>query len=165
MKNKKKKISRKTFILKSSKGIAGFACSGIVLSAIQSCGIIEPPESIADLNAVCPCHLASFSFDGSVLRQPNNSITENIAPLKKYDTNLLNNELSINIDGNILTLDISNLNLSKDVGSHYAFEGDEYEELPRTGILLYFEENNVIALDRSCTHEGCQVGPFINNES
>ena len=99
---KNKKLSRKDFIIKSSKCIGGIACLSVSSSIINSCTKPTPLNNInseTEYITECPCHLAQFDQNGDVIQNP--STGESIDSLKKYNAQIIENEIKINSKGRL----------------------------------------------------------------
>ena len=92
---KKNKISRKEFILKTSKFTGGLVVCPAIITALYSCS--SDPASSSELPAgqifsECPCHHAKFDVEGVPLQGPNNSSPESISSLQQYSSVLNEND-------------------------------------------------------------------------
>jgi len=165
----KKNISRKEFITKSSKCVGNIVCTPLILSLINSCSKpnpVDPSENLdenSDINflAKCPCHNAQFDQNGNVLFGPTT------IPLSLYNTTNISDESFLiehdNISYEILFSD--HPTLLEINGISYSDGGDilddNLNELDSSGLLFYRKsDNELLALSRRCTHQGCPVDPF-----
>jgi len=85
-----KKITRKEFISKTGKCAGGLACSPILLSIFQSCGVTGPNEDCDSLYSVtCSAHNSVFNEEGMVIDGPAP------LPLLRYNVSLSNDKSKI----------------------------------------------------------------------
>lgn len=142
------KITRKDFIVKTGKCVGGFVCIPVAVSIFQSCS--DPVSPTSMYMAECPCHGAQFDQDGNVLKGPAQT------PLTQYTTTINNDFFTI--EGSNETIQFDDHPDLNDIGGVSAVENIDINE---DGILLYRKsEDEIIALSRTCTHNGCQVGSF-----
>ena len=157
-----KKISRKDFISKTSKCAGGVICTPIILSIFQSCSKPDPISPSVDEETIylseCPCHNAQFNQNGNVVQYP--STGEEIDPLKQYDIVSLSEDSFTVLGPNNSQLEI----LMSDHEPLKSIEGVSStgpNQLDGNGLLFYRKsQNEILALSRSCTHEGCTIDPF-----
>lgn len=156
---KKNNLSRKEFLIKSSKCIGGIACTSITASFIQSCSKPEPFNNITsetEFISECPCHLAQFDQEGNVIQHPNTG--EKIEPLIKYNTQIIDNEIIINNNNNELILNLTTHSSLQEIGGTASIDSNVIDP---QGLLLYRKnQTEIIALSKHCTHEGCTIGNF-----
>ena len=158
-----KKITRKEFIKLFGKVSGGVAFSPIVLSLFQSCGKPNPYEPFPDgtlyfSNCSLTCgHGAQFDQDGNVLNNPDTG--QSIASLTIYETSIVDNNIIIGEEGESgEIIPLSDHPELENVGGVSSLDTIDIEP---NGILLYHKsENNIIALSRTCTHEGCTIEKF-----
>ena len=159
--NIKKNISRKEFITKSGKCVGNIICTPLILSLLNSCSKPNPVAPNANFIAECPCHNAQFDQNGNVLSGPTTQ------PLNLYSTKNINDESFLieheNISYEILFSD--HPMLLEINGVSYSNGGDilddDLNELDSSGLLFFRKsDNELLALSRRCTHQGCPVDPF-----
>ena len=161
----KKNISRKEFITKSGKCVGNIICTPLILSLLNTCSKPNPvdPSLNSDVNfiAECPCHNAQFDQNGNVLSGPTTQ------PLNLYNTTNINDE-SFLIEHENISYEIffsDHPTLLEINGISYSDGGDvlddDLNELDSSGLLFFRKSNNeLLALSRRCTHQGCPVDPF-----
>ena len=162
---KRKDITRKEFIKKTGKCAGGIICTPIILSVFQSCSKPSPISSIDEDTlyvSECLCHGAQFDQEGNVVQNPNTG--EEIEPLLQYQvTNLNENSFTIiDEEDNQIVIPIDEHLSLQEIGgvSHIPSNSDNFDI---KGLLFYRKnENEIIALSRSCTHEGCSIETFEN---
>ena len=152
---KKNKISRKEFIVKTSKVAGGLFVCPAIISVLHSCSS-DPASSnesqVDEMFSECPCHQARFNVEGAPIQGPNNSSPESITSLEQYSSELNENEELI-IENN-LSLDVSAL----EVGSAIMLNENSVDG---SGLLIYRKtETQFNVLSRECTHNGCSIGAF-----
>ena len=156
---KKHKLSRKEFLIKSSKCIGGIACTSITASLIQTCSKPAPlnnATSTTEFISECPCHLAQFDQDGNVIQYPNTG--ENIEPLQKYETEIINDQIIIQNNDQELILNLSGFTDLQEVNGISSIGSNNIDP---QGLLLYRKnQNEIIALSKRCTHAGCTISDF-----
>lgn len=165
MMSKNKNVSRKEFITKSGKCVGNIICTPLILTLLNSCSKPNPVDPIVDSEtnfiAECPCHNAQFDQNGNVLSGPT------VEPLKIYYTSNINND-SFLIEHESISYEIffsehpALLNIN---GISYSNGSDIVDGnsnvLDLSGLLFFRKSNNeLIALSRRCTHQGCPVDPF-----
>ena len=137
------KITRKDFIVKTGKCVGGFVCIPAAVSIFQSCD--DPVSPTSMYMAECPCHGAQFDENGNVLKGPAQ------IPLAQFDTSFDEEGISVTINNNVETILFSDHPTLSEINGVSSTEE----------LLLYRKsENEVVALSRSCTHEGCTIGTF-----
>ena len=152
---KNKKITRKEFVVKTSKVAGGLVLCPIIMSALQSCSEnpVSSDNSCTDtgnnLFATCGLHGARFNTDGCSIQGPA------IDSLENYTSELNNNgELIIE---NSLIIDLKEYP-DLQVGSAIALDSNEINNV---GLLIYRKsENEFNVLSRVCTHAGGTIGAF-----
>jgi len=158
---KNKKLSRKDFIIKSSKCIGGIACLSVSSSIINSCTKPTPLNNInseTEYISECPCHLAQFDQNGDVIQNPTTG--ESIDSLEKYNAQIIENEIVIEDNNNSISIIISNYPNIQQIGGTISLGSNDIDS---QGILLYRKsQSEIIALSRKCTHTGCTIGNFKN---
>ena len=156
---KKNKLSRKEFLIKSSKCLGGISCTLITSSLIQTCSkpaILNNVTSSTEFISECPCHLAQFDQDGNVIQYPNTG--ENIEPLQKYDTVIVNDQIIIQNNEEELILNLSNFADLQEINGISSIDSNNIDP---QGLLLYRKsQNEIITLSKRCTHAGCTIGDF-----
>ena len=160
---KSNKITRRAFILKTSKAICGYMLLPVVVTSLTKCDALIRSEDCdsSELYSECPCHGARFNIEGEVVKQPYVGSAD--SPLKKYQANFSDKDLLI-IDPqnqeNSFTINIDDFPEISDVGGYIDLESNEIDG---TGFLIYRKSNNKFTvLSRECTHAGCPVDPFTN---
>ena len=78
------------------------------------------------------------------------------------------NPVSPGNGGSKVTIDLNDSKYSplKQVGGKVALDKGDESGLPENGIfIIRSSDSSVTVLDRTCTHQGCQVNPFTNNSA
>ena len=161
MKRKKKKITRKEFISKTTKCAGGLICTPMVLSIFQSCkkpDLLNSTDETTLYVSECECHEAQFDQEGNVVQNP---IADwdgvELAPLTQYSVVINENSFTIS---NELELSLEDHPSLKNIDGVSFTEENEIDD---KGLLLYRKsETEIIALSRTCTHQGCSVGALEN---
>ena len=160
---KNKKITRKAFILKTSKAICGYALLPVVVSSLTRCDTLLPSEDCnpSDLYSECPCHGARFDIEGEVVKQPYVGTAD--GPLKKYSADFSDQILIVTDpenQENSFSIDIDDFPEISSVGGYVDLESNDIDG---TGFLIYRKnDSEFTVLSRECTHEGCSVDPFTS---
>jgi Rieske Fe-S protein len=157
---KNKKITRKDFINKTGKCVGGIICVPMAVSLFQSC---DKPDLTGSTVAgalyisECPCHQAQFDQDGSVVQSPFTG--DAIASLQQYSTTINSDSFTVSDEnGNETEILFSDHESLETVGGVSHINSLDFNN---KGLLLYRKsENEIIALSRICTHNGCQIGNF-----
>ncbi len=163
IKLKNKKITRKAFILKTSKVALGYV---LVPVLVTKCDSIFPSENCnsdsSELYSECAWHKARFDIEGEVIREPNNGDLAN-GPLKKYISEFSNQILTITDPDNEenYIIDINEFPEIDIVGGYINLAGND---LDSSGFLIYRKsQDDFTVLSRECTHASGPVS-FINPE-
>ena len=160
MKMKKKRITRKEFISKTTKCAGGLICAPMVLSIFQSCkkpDLLNSTDETTMYISECECHQAQFDQEGNVVQNPIGWDGVELSPLAQYPVVInensftISNELELSLDDHPSLKNIEGVSFTED------------NKIDDQGLLLYRKsETEIIALSRSCTHQGCSVGAFEN---
>ena len=158
---KNKKISRKDFIKKTGKCVGGIICIPMAASIFQSCSkpeLIGPENDDTLYISVCPCHNAQFDQNGSVLQGPSDG--DQIDGLQQYTTTINDNSFTVSdSNGNEAEILFSDHESLQSIGG--ISDVNNISGFDSAGLLFYRKsEDEIIALSRVCTHEGCQIGSF-----
>ena len=151
---KNKKITRKEFVLKTSKVAGGLVLCPALLSSLSSCS--DPTSSSIDfcdinsdgLIATCSFHGAQFNTDGCPVSGP----TKN--NLTQYSHKPLNEDiLTIIIDENT-----ENINILLNVGGSLLFSS----QILNNTLLIYRKNNDEFNIFSAvCPHEEGSLGLFL----
>ena len=160
MSKKNKTISRKDFITKTGKCVGGIICVPMAVSIFQSCDKPNPINSTTEETlyiSECPCHGAQFDQDGNVLVGPFTG--DNIESLELYSTTLEETFFTVSdSDDNEAQLLFSDHEDLQAIGGVSSVSSINFNS---DGLLLYRKsQNEIIALSRNCTHNGCQIENF-----
>jgi Rieske Fe-S protein len=160
MPSKKKHISRKDFIVKTSKCVGGIVCIPMAVSIFQSCDKPNPVNSITEETlyiSECPCHGAQFDQDGNVIQLP--STADQIESLEQYSTTITETSFTVfDSDGNETALLFSDHEDLQTIGGVSSLSSVDFNS---DGLLLYRKsQSEIVALSRNCTHNGCQIENF-----
>ena len=157
---KKTNLTRKEFLIKSSRCIGGLACTSLTTSLIQTCNKPAPLNDITSETiyiSECSCHGAKFDQNGKVMQHPDNT---NIDDLHIYDSIFNNNQIIITNQDESVIIEIENHPNLENIGG---ISSTNSNAIDSNGLLLYREtENNIIVLSRTCTHQACKIGEFEN---
>ena len=161
---KKKSITRKEFISKTTKCAGGLICTPLALSLFHSCNKPDLLNSIDETTmyvSECECHNAQFDQEGNVVQNPNADWDGNeLPPLTQYETEINENSFTITRENVEIEIPFNDHPQIKNINGVSVTEGNDIDQL---GLLLFRKSQDVIvAYSRSCTHMGCQIGSFEN---
>ena len=146
---KDRKITRKEFVLKTSKVAGGLALCPMAITMLQSCSkdpVSSSNDSFTGMYSECPCHGARFDVEGNPILGPATS------PLQTYSSDLVD-ETTLEIEQSLI-VDISDL----EIGGATILESNSVDS---NGLLIYRKtEDSFNVLSRECTHQGCSIDAF-----
>ena len=165
MKNKNKKISRKEFVLKTSKVAGGMILCPAIISSLSSCSdpVSPPPSNELDfcstnsdgLIAQCGWHGAQFNTDGCPVSGP----TKN--NLTQYSHSpLIDNNLTIIIS----ETESENVNISEEGNGALLIVGQSllYSSQNIGNLLIYRKsEDQFNIFSAICPHEQGPINLFV----
>ena len=164
-KKKSNKISRATFLKKTSKVGAACFLSPLAIKALVSCGSENNPSSsqttqqpyISRDIGLCLLHGAKFNDKGLGTSGPAQGMS-----LTTYKTKIENNQATITVNNNKILVDCNESKFAalKTVDNIMTIEEEEAADLPPGGLILYRKSQaELVALSRICPHSG----GLINN--
>ena len=155
-----KKITRKAFILKTSKVACGYVLLPVLVSSLVKCSKILPSEDCesSELYSECPCHYARFNIEGEVIKQPT---IGSASPLKKYISEFSDQTLTIIDPDNQSDSFVIDVNTFPEIDLIGGYIDLESNEIDGSGFLVYRKsQSQFTVLSRECTHQGCTIGAF-----